>query len=142
MTERAKLTRIVASENQRSKIQGERIMHYILRRASIFAFIMSAALLSACGDASKDKDEVMGQIFTECQMNAHTAMENSPLTGEKKRFALGAYVEECFRGSGLQPLDIAQGDTTCFEAPQPTDDTKGFVKPLQECWKNTKSPKK
>ena len=109
-------------------------------QVSTFALIMSAALLSACGGESKD--DVMGQIITECQLNAHTAMENSPLTDEKKHFALGAYVEECLRESGLQALDIPQGDATCFEAPRSTDDTKGFVKPLQKCWKNTKSSKK
>jgi hypothetical protein len=141
VTEPAKLTRIAAWEISDQKFGG-RTMHRNSSRVSVFAFIISGALLSGCGGESKDKDEVMGQIFTECQMNAHTAMENSPLTGENKRFALGAYVEECFRASGLQPLDIAQGDTTCFEAPQPTDDTKGFVKPLQKCWKNPKSSKK
>jgi hypothetical protein len=117
-------------------------MHRNSSRLSIFAFIIGTALLSGCGGESKDKDDVMGQIFTECQLDAHTAMENSPLAGEKKRFALGAYVEECLKGSGLQPLDIVQGDTTCFEAPQATDDAKGFIKPLQKCWKNPKSSKK
>ena len=120
----------------------ERTMHGNSSRVSIFAFVISAALLSGCGGESKDKDDVMGQILTECQLDAHGVMENSPLVGEKKRFALGAYVEECLKGSGLQPLDIVQGDTTCFEAPQATDDAKGFIKPLQKCWKNTKASKK
>ncbi|MGO9427499.1 hypothetical protein [Rhodoblastus sp.] len=115
-------------------------MHPKSAQVSAFAFIMSAAMLSGCG--GEQKDEMMGQIFTECQLNAHTAMEISPLTGEKKRFALGAYVEECLNGSGLQPSDIAQGDATCFESPQPTDDVKGFIKPLLKCWKNPKASKK
>lgn len=114
-------------------------MHHLLGRASTFALIMSTALLSACGDASKD--EAMARIFTECQLNAHTSMENSPLAGEQRRFAIGAYVEECFKGSGLQPLDTARDDATCFEAPQPGEDAKGFIKPLQKCWKNPKSSK-
>jgi hypothetical protein len=108
----------------------------------MLAFIMSAALLSACGDSQKDKDDVMGGIISECQMNAHTNMEDASNAGGKKHFALGAYVEKCLREGGLQPVEIAQGDTTCFEAPESTDDVKGFIKPLQKCWKRTGSSKK
>jgi hypothetical protein len=40
---------------------------------------------------------------------------------------------------GLQPLNVTQGDNACFETPTSTEDGKGFIKPLQKCWKNKRS---
>ena len=108
-------------------------------RISAYVLITSAVLLSGCGGESKD--ELMGQIITDCQLNAHSAMETQDMTDEKKHFAIGQLVERCLRQGGLQPLSATQGDTSCFEAPNSTEDGNGFIKPLQKCWKNPKSPK-
>lgn len=106
---------------------------------SAFFFMGSAALLSGCGGESKD--EMIGGIITECQLNAHGAMEALDLTDEKKHFALGEYVEQCLKGNGLQPSNVAQADGSCFEAPKSTEYGKGFIKPLQKCWKKINSSK-
>jgi hypothetical protein len=104
-----------------------------------FVFILSATLLSACG--SGEKDEALGQIITDCQMAAHNATADSPLTDEKKHFAIGEHVERCLKEGGLQPSNVTQGDESCFETPKSTEDGKGFIKPLQKCWKYIKSSK-
>jgi hypothetical protein len=103
----------------------------------IAAFVLagSAALLSGCG--SESKDSAMGEIITECQMNAHGSLEGTELNDEKKHFALGEYVEKCLRRNGLEPLD----DPSCAEAPQSAEDGKSFIKPIQKCWKSTKGSK-
>jgi hypothetical protein len=104
---------------------------------SFIVMITSIALLSGCGREAKD--EVMGQIITDCQLTAHSAMETLPLTDERKHFAIGEYVEKCMKEGGLQPLNVTQGDNACFETPTSTEDGKGFIKPLQKCWKNKRS---
>ncbi len=116
-------------------------MQYFGVRASMIALAIGAVSLSACGEA-KDNDVAMGQIFTDCQLDAHGAMESSPLTAEKRRFTIGANVEECLKANGLQPAPSAPGDADCFEAPAPADGGKGFFKPLRKCWINTRAPKK
>ena len=110
-------------------------MHHKPTRLSAFVIVGSAALLSGCG--SEPKDEVMGQIITDCQLGAHTALEGSTLTDEKKHFALGEFVERCLKENGLQ----ASNAESCFEIPKSTEDGKGFIKPLQKCWKHSKSLK-
>jgi len=114
-------------------------MYHNSAQISAFVFMLSAALLSGCGSGAND--EVIGQIMTDCQLNAHNAMETSPLSDEKRHFAIGENVERCLRESGLQPSNVAQGDESCFETPKSTEDGKGFIKPLQKCWKNIKSSK-
>ncbi|HYA79839.1 MAG TPA: hypothetical protein VED87_02770 [Methylocystis sp.] len=108
---------------------------------SAFALLLSAALLSACGGESKDPK--MSQIFTDCQMSAHSELEASTASqsDEQRHFALGASVEKCLQANGLAPLSDAQsGD--CYEAAQTPEEGKGFVKPMQKCWTNPKAAKK
>jgi hypothetical protein len=107
--------------------------------ASACVLLASTALLSACG--SESKDEVLGGIITECQLNAHGLLEGLDLTDEKKHFALGEHVEQCLRKSGLQPSNLTQADGSCLETPKSAEDGKGFVKPLQKCWERIKSSK-
>jgi hypothetical protein len=104
-----------------------------------FVFMAIAVILSGCG--SEKKDEVLGLIIIDCQLNAHNAMDSSPLTDEKKHFAIGEYVERCLKENGLQPFNVKQGDESCFETPKSTEEGKGFIKPLQKCWNNVRSSK-
>lgn len=108
-----------------------------IAQTSRFVFMLSFSLLSSCG--SEKKDEALGRMITDCQMAAYHAMADSPLTDEKKHFALGEYVERCLKEGGLQPSTGTQGDESCFETPKSTEGGKGFIKPLQNCWKNPKS---
>ena len=100
-----------------------------------FGLTLCVAALSGCGKDAKD--EAMGQLITDCQMRAHSAMENSTLSDEKKHFALGAFVERCLKENGLQASDSA----SCFEPSKSSEEGAGFIKPLQQCWKNTRSSK-
>ncbi|HXY57041.1 MAG TPA: hypothetical protein VEH76_00505 [Methylocystis sp.] len=104
-------------------------------------FMLSATLLSGCGGESKDAR--LSQIFTECQLSAHTELEASTATlnDEQRHFALGASVEKCLKNSGLQPLnDAKSGD--CYETPENPEDGAGFVKPMQKCWATAGTAKK
>ena len=98
-----------------------------------FVFMSSAISLSACG--SGEKDEALGRLITDCQMSAHYALADSPLTDERKHVAIGEYVERCLKEGGLQP----EADESCVESPQSAEDGKSFVKPLKKCWKYSKS---
>jgi hypothetical protein len=114
-------------------------MHPNSTQIFAFMFMASIALLSGCG--SESKDEVMGNIITDCQFNAHNAIDTAPLNDEKKHFVIGDKVERCLKEKGLQPIQDAQVDGACFETPTSTENGKGFIKPLQKCWKNSKSSK-
>jgi len=112
------------------------------KSAQLSAFVliwMSAALLSGCGGESKDAK--LGQIFMDCQLSAHSALEASTatLTDEQRHFALGASVENCLKESGLKPASADGGE--CLESPQSPEDGKAFVKPIQKCWQNLKASK-
>lgn len=108
---------------------------------SAFVLLLNAAFLSGCGGETKDAK--MSQIFTDCQMNAHSELEASTaiLTDEQRHFALGASVEKCLKSSGLLPLSDAQSGE-CYETPQSPGDGHGFVKPVQKCWTNPGAAKK
>ncbi len=114
-------------------------MHHHSTKLSVLVFVTGVFLLSGCGREAKD--DVMGQIITDCQLAGHSAMETSPLTDERKHFAIGEYVEKCMKEGGLQPSALPEGDNSCFEAPTSSEDGKGFIRPLQKCWKNTRSSK-
>ncbi len=114
-------------------------MHLQAARKSAFILIMSAALLSGCG--KETKDDALGQIITDCQLNVHGDMETSTLPDEKKHFAIGGAVEKCLKASGLQPVEVAQGDNSCVETPSTPENGAAFIKPLQKCWKNARSSK-
>jgi hypothetical protein len=111
------------------------VMAHKTAHVSAFGLMLGAVLLSACGRDSKD--EVMGQLITDCQLRAHSALEGSTLSDEKKHFALGLFVERCLKENGLQASNAA----SCFETPKSTEEGEGFIKPLQQCWKNTRSSK-
>jgi hypothetical protein len=114
-------------------------MHRYSTKISALFFLTSITLLSGC--SKEEKDDVMGQIITDCQLTAHGGMEASPLADEKKHYAIGVFVEKCLKEGGLQPLNIAKDDNLCFEAAPSPEDGNGFIKPLQKCWKNTRSSK-
>jgi len=134
-----KLTQNNAPYNQGEKIKGGNIMPSKSVQISGFVFLASLALLAGC--SKEAKDDVMGQIITDCQLSAHSAMETSNIADEKRHSALGAFVEKCLKESGLQPSDVSKSDSSCFEAPTSAEDGKGFIKPLQKCWKNTRASK-
>ncbi|HMK89759.1 MAG TPA: hypothetical protein VK446_09030 [Methylocystis sp.] len=110
-----------------------------LTGACALALGASLTLLSGC--EGEGGDPAMGQIMMDCQLNAHNALETSTLSDEQRHFAVGEQVEHCLKEMGLQPLSAAGNDATCFEAPNSPDDGKGFIKPLQKCWKNPKASK-
>jgi hypothetical protein len=114
-------------------------MRHESTRIAAFLVIVSAGLVAGCGQGAKD--DLVGQIITDCQLSAHSAMEGTVLTDEKKHFALGALVEKCLKESGLQPSGLSGRDDSCVEVPKSTDEGQEFTKPLQKCWRNTRSSK-
>jgi hypothetical protein len=109
--------------------------------SKIFAFMLmvDVTFLSGCGSGSND--EVMGNIIMDCQFSAHNAIDAAPFNDEKKHFVIGENVERCLKEKGLQPIHDASVDSACFEASTSTENGKGFIKPLQKCWKNSKYSK-
>jgi hypothetical protein len=107
--------------------------------AKIFAYIFIASITFLSGCESGSKDEVMGNIIMDCQFSAHNAIDAAPFNDEKKHFVIGENVERCLKGKGLQPIQDDRVDGACFETPMSTENGKGFVKPLQKCWKISKS---